>query len=1294
MKKLNKNKMNPNSTLTGGNLTCNLSTGRVKSFFTKKGLFYLVMTMIITIGMLQSSFAQLTGSKFIPGNYATVAAAVIDLNTQGVGAGGVIFEVAAGHTETLTARIDLTATGTLANPIVFRKDPATSGANPLLTAYTGTALATGATMDGMWALIGSDYVTIDGINLTDPNTASATTMMEYGYGLFKASATDGANNNTIQNCTITLNRNNNTAPTTGPAFQGSNGIALLASTQVAMQTSITVTAASGASSNNRFYSNTIQNVNAGITLSGFAAATPFTLADTNNDIGGASGATGNTIINFGGGTAAPNACAAVFVKDQWSFNVSYNTVNNNNGSGVNHPTTNRGIFANASSVGASATINNNNVIITGGVSTSAIDWAIECEMAQTGSAGNTISISNNTISITKTVVSTVAFTAIWLQSAPTTANMNGNTITSYVYGGTSTSTTDNNVIRSGLAGVGTLNINNNTIGGVSTTAATGAQYLISVTGAPVTALNINGNNINGVTLTGATTKSFRGIYVSTAVATAAHTINNNNFQNISYSGGTPTGEFSLIYGIGTALTYTISGNTLTGGLTIPSTGAMYLIYNSQSTPNITVTNNTLSGTGINRTGTSGIFRAYYNFGSPGSGTGLLSGNTCSNVTLVGASTFNGFEYRTGTGQIININNNTVSNIVTGSGVSYGIYNGYGALGSTVNNNTISNFSGAGTTYAIYTGSTAAIGMECNNNTISNVSVNGASAAAVYGIFQNLGGANVYSKNKIYGLSANGIGTAFATGIHIAGGTTTTLRNNYIGDITTPIANAANALNGINIAGGTNVNCEYNTVYLNGSSSGALFGSSAINASTTPNLTLRNNVFINNSGFTGVGLTVAYRRSSTTLTSYVTASNQNIFYAGTPSANRLIYTDGTNSDQTISAYKLRVTPSDLNTATENITFLSLTGSSSNFLHVDGSVASYTESGASNVTGITDDFDGNIRQGNVGYVGTGTAPDIGADEYAGIAIAPPTAPINFGSNTYTINSFNVTWDDNSTTEYGFIVYRSLNIGGPYVAVGAVSSTTSAGTGTSYSLAQTGLLGNTTYYYEIVANAASNSPVLAGSASTLACGGGLSGSYLIPTAYPTIAAALTSLKSLGMTGAVTLELESSYTGAGETYPLIVSDTIGCLNAINTLTLRPEATVAAPLTITSANTTATIDINSADYFTIDGRPGGVGSNKFLIVQNTSTTAAAAGNAILIRNEASNNTVTYVDIRSANANPAANTAVTTIGSIPGALAIGNTAGAFGNDNNIVQEQIWEHVFMQEIVQRLGHRQITITTVF
>ena len=39
---------------------------------------------------------------------------------------------------------------------------------------------------------------------------------------------------------------------------------------------------------------------------------------------------------------------------QWSINISYNTVNNNNGAGVNHATTLRGIYAQAG-VSANAT---------------------------------------------------------------------------------------------------------------------------------------------------------------------------------------------------------------------------------------------------------------------------------------------------------------------------------------------------------------------------------------------------------------------------------------------------------------------------------------------------------------------------------------------------------------------------------------------------------------------------------------------------------------------------------------------------------------------------------------------------------------------------------------------------------------------------------------------------------------------------------------------------------------------------------------------------------------------------
>jgi hypothetical protein len=77
-----------------------------------------VVLMLLSSGNL---LAQLTGTKTIPGNYATIAAAITDLNTQGVGTGGVTFNVASGYTESTTAPLIVTATGTAANPIVFQK---------------------------------------------------------------------------------------------------------------------------------------------------------------------------------------------------------------------------------------------------------------------------------------------------------------------------------------------------------------------------------------------------------------------------------------------------------------------------------------------------------------------------------------------------------------------------------------------------------------------------------------------------------------------------------------------------------------------------------------------------------------------------------------------------------------------------------------------------------------------------------------------------------------------------------------------------------------------------------------------------------------------------------------------------------------------------------------------------------------------------------------------------------------------------------------------------------------------
>ena len=106
----------------------------------------------------------LTGIKTIPGNYPSLAAAIADLNTLGVGSGGVTFNVAAGFTETLPSLSAglITATGASSDPIVFQKSG--SGANPLITAFSP---GVSTTVDYLIAIAGGDYITFDGIDLQE-----------------------------------------------------------------------------------------------------------------------------------------------------------------------------------------------------------------------------------------------------------------------------------------------------------------------------------------------------------------------------------------------------------------------------------------------------------------------------------------------------------------------------------------------------------------------------------------------------------------------------------------------------------------------------------------------------------------------------------------------------------------------------------------------------------------------------------------------------------------------------------------------------------------------------------------------------------------------------------------------------------------------------------------------------------------------------------------------------------------------------------------------------------------------
>ena len=77
--------------------------------------------------------------------------------------------------------------------------------------------------------------------------------------------------------------------------------------------------------------------------------------------------------------------------------------------------------------------------------------------------------------------------------------------------------------------------------------------------------------------------------------------------------------------------------------------------------------------------------------------------------------------------------------------------------------------------------------------------------------------------------------------------------------------------------------------------------------------------------TGTGKTAAFRRSAANvnLNNYSTLSNNNDFYAGTPGASNVIFFDGTNSDQTLEDFKLRVTPRETSSITENVPFVNTT-----------------------------------------------------------------------------------------------------------------------------------------------------------------------------------------------------------------------------------------------------------------------------------------------------------------------------------------------------------------------------------
>lgn len=1089
-----------------------------------------ILLMLLCLFTASVSQAQITvtvtnatnTTPNLAASYASLAAALTDLNAVTAMSGPVTLTLSGSETAPVKGFVLGSAT---LNPVLSATNTITliNSGTVTINAGVGTSNGPTASPDGMFILNGADHVTIDGITFTDGNTTNATVTMEFGLAMFKRTAGDGCNNNTIQNCTFNMQRVNVTSGT-APLVDGSVSIGVYNSTFAAATTALTPTnggtlATNGTNSGNRFYTNTINGGNNGIAIIGFAAtvgvgpnptATTF-LGDLSNDIGGSSSGTGNIVRNYGGGASAAVPAAGIRGNNQWSINISYNTVNNNNGSGVNHITTLRGIFAQAGT-SANGTISNNNVTINGGGTTAEVN-GIDVGIGTTA-ASNTVTITNNTVTGSYNTATSGVFRGINSSSSATTVNANNNTVQNMTYSGAA------------LTGSG---------------AVTG----ILLSGAATTN-NANNNTVNNITRTGTTGGTTVGINISSGTNQNA---NSNSVSNISIDGA---GTASATYGV-----------------------------------------------------------------------------------------------QTGTGTVA-MNNNQVNNIscikTTGTGLVLGIYNVASPTNETYNNNTIHTIShnGTGTVGGMSFNTTSGTRI-CSGNTVHTVTGGG---TTVYGMNHTTSSPNVFG-NKVYNIESTSSGTPVVSGIVMTSlGTAgaANIYNNLIGDLRAPNASSASAgapsVRGINITvatATTNIGIYNNSVYLEASSSGTNFGTAALfitssATATTASLTLRNNVLVNNSTPAGTGLAVAYQRSGVDLGNYNSASNNNAFYAGSASASNLIFFDGTNSDQDMSTYQTRVAPRDAASFTENVTFQSTVGSSSDFLKIDLATATQIESGGLRITSpaITTDYFGTIRALETGYVGTGSAPDVGAFEanMTGLDLIGPSISYTSLPNTglTTNRTLNVTITDASGVPTSGIrlprLFWNVN-NGSYTAV---TATHSGGSTYSFSFGAGTTSGDTIRYYIVAQDAAAANNV---SAFPSVGAGSLTSSPPTAGTPPTSPSFYVIVPSFQGTYNV---------GAGETYTSLTDSTGGFFRALNqgvatgniileitsnitetgqnalnqfaedgvggyTITIRPSA--ASMRTLSGNFVGGLIRLNGADRVTFDGRFSGSGT--FFTFGNTNTTANSA---------------------------------------------------------------------------------------
>lgn len=827
--------------------------------------------------------------------------------------------------------------------------------------------------------------------------------------------------------------------------------------------------------------------------------------------------------------------------------------------------------------------------------------------------------------------------------------------------------------------------------------------------------DLNNRGISGsVTFDVAADQTFAGPVNITATGTSSYSI---VFQK-SGTGANPVIEYAGTTGSSDAIVTLTGADYLTfNGIDLrPTSGSTaveygYYFYAATATngcQNNTVKNSTVT---LNKTNTSSravysysiasgaagtnsdnkfynntvqnAYNAYYFNGSSSAldnnnEVGILPGGT-STITDIGGSSSTVYIISIGYQAGLKIFNTTIRSNATNTSSVYGIYSSLGANNLEIYNNELKDLVSAGSSsyspvYGIYVTSSGRSSIY--GNSIHNLNNTDPYGYSTYGIYISGGTPNNIYNNNIYAIYYSGTYTYAAYGIYIGGGTETNIYNNFISDVKAVGSTSTTPAAGIYLSSGTTINVFYNSVYLDYVSTSTGNLSAALYASTSPTaIDLRDNVFVNKTtpGSGAASKAVAFYRSSTGFTNIAAATNNNLYFAGTPGAKNLIFFDGTNSDQTLAAYKARIATKDQLCVTENPPFINVATTPYD-IHLSTSVATQCESGGIQVTlpfAITTDFDGDARN---------NPPDIGADEFNGILLDPNPPVIAYtplGNTGYQTNrTLRTTISDVSGVPQSGdglpMLYWKVNAIGSWTSV---QGSWVSGNIYDFSFGEGSYtIGDSIYYYIVARDIVSPTPNIGAYPSAGAGGfsptdppscstppttpssykilGTICGTINVGASesapYNTITNAIADLNSKELICAVTFLLTDA-TYPTETFPIVINANVGS-SPVNTVTIKPADGVTTTITGVSASGPIFRILNK--YTTIDGSNGSKIARS-MTIENTSATAP---NVVVI---ASTGTTPITNVTLKNCNIINGTTGST------AILIWDVTGVAGYSNNI-----------------------------